>query len=215
MMCQYYKKRHTCDHESDRPYVEWCRDGIIGHAICHDISEDLERRRSHFPCYPCIKQMAREEIEQKAKAEQDAAAKAEQDRLQEVKAKQLAERKVNEDKIRREAALKAAREREEELRIKKEKDELERQAKKEGGAWIESGSKKGKNKKIGTGSPGTAFQGFTMDKKTTASKTVSPKKDQQLHISGRAGVWGPKKILSRKENDSPGASVSTSDAMKR
>lgn len=200
-MCRYWKKLHTCDHESDRPYVEWCRDGIISRAICPDITEDPKRRKSHFPCYQCIKLGPREQIGEKSTADQTVKAKAEEDRSIALKAKQVADRKAHEEKVRRDATQKAAREREEELRMKKEKEDSDRKAKTDGGAWIESGGKKGKHKKNVVGSPGKSFNGSMGEKKNATGKGNSPNKDRGVDGGGRAGVWGPKKILTRKENE--------------
>lgn len=208
-MCRYWKKLHTCNHESDRPYVEWCREGIVSHAICPDISEDPKRRNSHFPCYPCIKQMAREEVEEKLEAERDALAKAEEIRQGELKAKQVADRKAHEEKVRRDAIQKATLEREEESRMKKEKEESERQAKKEGGAWIESGSKRGKNKKNATASPSRSRAGASAEMKGISGTNMSPEKERSIDVGGRAGFWGPKKILSKKENENDNAGGSS------
>ena len=115
--------------------------------------------------------------------------------------------------MRREAREKAAREREEEDKIKREKDEEERKARKEGGLWIETSSgKKGKTRKNGS----TGISGLTTPlnprpvtrpvvgphkkKENGSGEPTSPKKQRGVDPGGRAGFWGPKKILTKKEN---------------
>lgn len=71
-MCRYWKKLHTCNHPSDRPYIEMCRPGLLSNTVCSGISDGLDLRRSHFPCYPCIKSEARAEVEAHAHAEKAA-----------------------------------------------------------------------------------------------------------------------------------------------
>lgn len=204
-MCQYWKKLHTCKHQSDRPYIEMCRDGFLSNTVCLNIGEDDTPRLSHFPCYPCIKLEARAEIEAQARLEQDAIAKAYEARERAVKEKLAAELRAKEERVRREARDKAAREREAEQRAKREKEEQERKIRKEGGAWIEnSGSKKPKGRKSAVAAPNTAV---TVPKNTKENSGVggyggekmSPK-NSRVDPGGRAGTWGPKKILSRQEN---------------
>jgi hypothetical protein len=218
-MCLYWKKMHTCHHVSDRPYIEMCRPGFLTNTVCPDISEDDQPRPSHFPCYPCIKTEARAEIEAEARMEQDAMTKAYEARERAVKEKQAAELRAKEERVRREARDKAAREREAEQRIKREKEEEERKARKEGGAWIETaGSKKPKGRKSGSGaaavsSPMTPLNAPLVITRTTAGPSnnkengppgggekMSPKKGRGGDPGGRAGTWGPKKILTRQEN---------------
>ena len=200
-----------------------CRPGCLSNTVCTDIAEDPDPRPSHFPCWLCIRTEARTDAEAAARAEQDALAKAQEvrERVAEArerafKEKHAAESKVKEERIRREARERAAREREEELKLKREKEEEERRARMEGGLWIETGGgRKGKGKKSGANS-GTSMpitcsaamvaagrekkeneSGKVSPKKEIGMERTSPKKDKKGQ-TGRAGVWGPKKILSRK-----------------
>jgi len=216
-MCQYWKKLHTCNHQSDRPYIEMCRPGFLSNTVCPDIGEDDQPRPSHFPCYPCIKLEARAETEAQARLEQDAIARAYEARERAVKEKLAAELRAREERVRREARDKAAREREAEQRAKREKEEQERKTRKEGGAWIETlGSTKPKSKKSGSvagfsvTAPNlpTAIKVVTSPKNTKENsggggghggERMSPK-NGRADPGGRAGTWGPKKILSRQEN---------------
>ncbi|EOA86760.1 hypothetical protein ACJQWK_08559 [Exserohilum turcicum] len=218
-MCLYWKKMHTCGHASDRPYIEMCRPGFLSNTVCLDIKEDDTYRPSHFPCYPCIKLEARAEVEEQARVEQDAITKAYQARECAVKEKQAAELRAKEERVRREAREKAAREREAEQRAKREKEEEESRIKKEGGAWIEtSGSRKLKARKtargsFGTSSPTRPLTLLSVTKMATGPKNIkensifnseggdkmSPRKTE-MDGGGRAGIWGPKKILTRQEN---------------
>ncbi|KAF1936334.1 hypothetical protein EJ02DRAFT_88293 [Clathrospora elynae] len=217
-MCLYWKKLHTCNHLSDRPYIEMCRSGFLSNTVCPDISEDNQPRPSHFPCYPCIKLEARTEVEAQARLEQDAIAKAYEARERAVKEKMAVELRAKEERVRRDAREKAAHEREIEQRAKREKEEEERKARKEGGAWIETaGGKKTKGRKSG-GSGGSmvimasppAMQTATGPKNTKENgcggERMSPKKGRGVDPGGRAGFWGPKKILARQENGA-GANV--------
>lgn len=135
----YWKKIHTCGHNSDRPYIEMCRAGCLSNTVCVDIGIDETARKSHFPCYPCIRGEAREEAEALARGQQEAYAKALEARERAVKEKAAFEQRTKEERIRREAREKASREREEEARIKAAKERDEELAKKDGGAWIETG----------------------------------------------------------------------------
>jgi hypothetical protein len=217
-MCLYWKKLHTCDHLSDRPYIEMCRLGFLSNTVCPDISEDDKPRPSHFPCYPCIKLEARAETEAQVRFEQHEFAKAYEARERAVREKQAAELRAKEERVRREARDKAAREREAEQRVKRDKEEAERRAKKEGGAWIETSvGKKPKGKKSGSGSgpsnaPATPLNPLSTVKMAAVPRNIkdisasaggaekrSPKKGR-VDPGGRAGTWGPKKILSRQEN---------------
>ena len=217
-MCLYWKKLHTCSHLSDRPYIEMCRTGFLSNTVCPDISEDDKPRPSHFPCYPCIKLEARIEAEAQIRFEQHEFAKAYETRERAMREKQAAELRAKEERVRREARDRAAREREAEQRMKREKEEAERRAKKEGGAWIETSvGKKPKSKRSGGGSgsastPAIPLNSLSILKMATAPKNIneigggvgggermSPKKDC-VDPGGRAGTWGPKKILSRQEN---------------
>lgn len=202
-MCQYWKKLHTCNHQSDRPYIEMCRDGFLSNTVCLNIGEDDTPRPSHFPCYPCIKAEARAETEAQARLEQDAIAKAYEARERAVKEKLAAELRAKEERVRREARDKAAREREAEQRTKREKEEQERKARKEGGAWIESsGNKKPKGRNMPTTSKAVTVPKNTKENSGVggySGEKMSPK-NSRVDPGGRAGTWGPKKILSRQEN---------------
>lgn len=150
--------------------------------------------------------------------EQHEFAKAYETRERAMREKQAAELRAKEERVRREARDRAAREREAEQRMKREKEEAERRAKKEGGAWIETSvGKKPKSKRSGGGSgsastPAIPLNSLSTLKMATAPKNIneigggigggermSPKKDL-VDPGGRAGTWGPKKILSRQEN---------------
>ncbi|KAJ4368391.1 hypothetical protein N0V83_006748 [Neocucurbitaria cava] len=207
-MCRYSKKRHTCGHESDWLYIEMCHPGFMANAVCPDISGDSTPRSSHFPCYNCIKAEARAEIETRALLEQEAVAKAIEAKEKAIKEKQAADFKAKEERIRREAKEKAIREREEELRVKREKEEQEQRAKKEGGLWIETANLKNRKGRKGgaNGGPPTPLSAPAIMKTVTDKKENSPKKDRNIDTGGgRVGHWGPKKILSRKENANVGA----------
>jgi hypothetical protein len=210
-MCIYWKKLHTCGHTSDRPYIEMCRSGCLSNTVCSDIGQDDTLRKSHFPCYPCIKTEARTEAEARANIQRDAALKAQEARDIIIRQKHAAELQAKEERIRREAREKAAREREEEARLKAVKEREEERARKEGGLWIETGSgKKQKARRGGasiySGIPNSAppvLKTFADNEKRANGGGVkmSPNKEiKSTESSGRAGVWGPKKILSRKEN---------------
>jgi hypothetical protein len=225
----YWRKMHTCGHEGDRPYIEMCRPGCLSNTVCADIGTDEEPRNSHFPCYPCIKSEVhaeaevRAEAEARIKVERDAVCKAHEAREAAKREKQAAIQRVKEERIRREAREKAAREREEEARLKAMKDREEERAKKEGGLWIETGSgKKQKGRKgAAINFPAMPFSAPPVlrtfadkeRKENAAGAKTSPKKQNDggakmspkkegmnADSGGRAGVWGPKKILSRKEN---------------
>lgn len=216
-MCLYWKKMHTCGHPSDRPYIEMCRPGMVSNIVCPGIKEDSQYRPSHFPCYQCIKAEARAEIEAQARMEQDAIIKANQACEQAIKARQAAELKVKEERIRREAREKAAREREAEERAKREKEEEELRARKEGGLWIESSAnKKYRVRKTAggdnvMGSPTRLLNSLSVSGMATGPKNTKDNgnvnsdggglKSTSVGSGGRAGVWGPKKILTRQENN--------------
>lgn len=211
-MCRYWKKMHTCGDLSDRPYIEMCRSGCLSNTVCSDISTDDTPRKSHFPCYPCIKAEARTETENRIKEEFAQLQKAQKERDNAVREKQLAEQKAKEERVRREAREKALREREQEAKIKAEKEKEEERVKKEGGPWMESGSgKKSKGRKgmafgfpVLPGSAPPTVRTFAEREKQNGANVgarMSPKKEgKSPEASGRAGVWGPTKILSRKEN---------------
>jgi hypothetical protein len=200
---------HTCGHPSDRPYIEMCRSGCLSNTVCPDIGQDDTPRKSHFPCYACIKSEARAETEALARATHSAALRAHEARNTAVREKHAAELRAKDERIRREAREKAAREREEEARVRVIKETEEERAKKDGGAWIEtSGGKKTKSRKGGVvGSPVPADAGspvlkmvFGRERKENEGATNASPKMEKVADQGRAGIWGPKKILSRKEN---------------
>jgi hypothetical protein len=234
-MCMYWKKMHTCGHEGDRPYIEMCRPGYLSNTVCADIGMDEKPRKSHFPCYPCIKSEVRTESEARVNAERDAFCKAREASENAQREKQTAVQRAKEERIRREAHEKAAREREEEARLKAMKQKEEERAKKEGGLWIETGSgKKQKGKKgAAMNFPAMPFSAplvlrtfadrekkendgnvkMSPKKQNDGSAKMSPRKQndggaqmsplkdgKSTDTGGRAGVWGPKKILTRKEN---------------
>lgn len=202
---------HTCGDLSDRPYIEMCRSGCLSNTVCSDISTDDTPRKSHFPCYPCIKNEARLEAEERLKAQFTAAQNAQKERETAIREKQLAEQKAKEERVRREAREKALKEREEEAKIKAEKEMEDERVKKEGGPWMETGSgKKSKSRKgmafgfpvLPSSAPPTV-RTFAEKERNGANvgARMSPKKEgKSPETSGRAGVWGPTKILSRKEN---------------
>jgi hypothetical protein len=219
-MCLYWKKMHTCGHPSDRPYIEMCRPGLLSNTVCLDIREDEQYRPSHFPCYPCIKADARAEVEAQARSEQDALAKVLQARERATKEKLAAELRAKEERVRREAREKAIREREAEQRAKREKEEEELRAKQEGGPWIEtSGGKKFKVKRTVGGSGVTESPTRLLNSLSLANMATGPKNTRDsatvngdggermgskmvsVDSGGRAGTWGPKKILTRQENN--------------
>jgi len=184
-----------------------CRPGFLSNTVCLDIKEDDHHRPSHFPCYPCIKLDARAETEAQARVDQEAINKACQARERAVKERQAAELRAKEERVRREAREKAAKEREAEQRAKREKEEDERRAKKEGGPWIEtSGGKKTKGKRGGggghgmAGSPTSILSPLPVSKMATGPKNTKENSAVSGGGGGRAGTWGPKKILSRQEN---------------
>lgn len=204
-MCQYWKKLHTCKHLSDRPYVEMCRPGYLSNTVCQDISDDEVPRRSYFPCWACIKQGARTEtLEKLARAQAEAAA-ADAAREQALKLKIENDKRAREERVRREAKEKAERERAAEQKMKAEREMERERAKKEGGAWTLAESNSGKKKKgkasvlacptsppFVTGLP--KKDAWKENEKITWSEG-----SKSASVAGRAGTWGPKKILSRKE----------------
>ncbi|KAL5117895.1 hypothetical protein ACEQ8H_004213 [Pleosporales sp. CAS-2024a] len=213
-MCKYWKKQHTCGHSSDRPYIEMCRSGCLSNMVCADIAVDETARKSHFPCYPCIKTEARTETEADTRAQHEAVEKAKQARETALSEKHAAELRAKEERVRRDACEKAAREREEEKRTKAMKQQEEERAKKEGGVWIQTGSGK---KTKGRRGAGVGALGFSVlpnsgqpvvqtfaerEKKENASGSKMSAKEEVKgsNMGGRAGTWGPKQILSRKDN---------------
>ncbi|KAI8942910.1 hypothetical protein NX059_000949 [Plenodomus lindquistii] len=207
-MCIYWRKLHTCGDISDRPYLEMCHSGVLSNTVCAGITEDPTPRKSHFPCYSCIKNEARREVEEGEKERRERESEAVEAHQRALKEKRDHEQRLKEERVRREAREKAAREREEESRIKQFKEEQERKAKKDGGLWIET--KKGKGKKSGGNNVGgnpLSPVGKIVGRENRAmggagvgagAADKSPKKG--VDPGGRAGTWGPKKILSRKEN---------------
>jgi hypothetical protein len=210
-MCIYWKKLHTCGHTSDRPYIEMCRPGCLSNTVCTDIGTDEALRNSHFPCYPCIKGEVRAEAEARLHAQHDALLKANEARDIALREKYAAELRAKEERVRREAREKAAREREEENKMKAIKEKEKERAKKEGGLWVETDSgEKTKGRRGGALNFPSLPQSVPAVLNTFADKEkkenkdgarMSPKKEgKATDTGGRAGTWGPKKILSRKEH---------------
>lgn len=192
-----------------------CKSSYLNNTVCSEVTEDPEPRKSHFPCWFCIKSEYRKEVEA------EAAAKATS------QMQKAAEAKAREERVRHEAREKASREREEEARRKAEREAREEWVKKEGGLWIETGSgKKGKGRKGVSALPGPVsappiIRVMAVREKKGNDVTNSgvgegggkkeKEKEKSLDLGGRAGTWGPKKtsspesphpkkILSRKEN---------------
>jgi hypothetical protein len=219
-MCQYWKKLHTCAHLSDRPYIEMCRPGFLSNTVCPDISEDPSPRPSYFPCWPCIKHSAHAEAQEKRAQLQALATAANNARQLATKEKIESEKRTREERVRREAKEKAERERlaEQKMRVEREK-EMER-AKKEGGPWMlaEAGSGKKRKGKGGMpaspGSPASPSAVMGLPKKDTwkeNTRSAWKEVEKGAEPSGRAGSWGPKKILSRKEG-AAGFALSRTDS---
>ncbi|KAF3044141.1 hypothetical protein E8E12_010339 [Didymella heteroderae] len=208
-MCQYWRKLHTCTHPSDRPYIEMCRPGFLSNTVCLDISEDGVLRPSHFPCWACIKSTGWVDAEEKQRLDRLQASAAETTREVAVKARLEAEKKAHEESVRREAREKAERERAAEVKVRAEREREAKRARKEGGAWVLAEAGSGKKKKKGS-VPGSPASPASPSMVTGSRKDVWKEngnagggktawKDEKSEVSGRAGVWGPKKILSRKE----------------
>lgn len=207
-MCRYWRKLHTCTHPSDRPYIEMCRPGFLSNTVCHDIAEDPNLRPSHFPCWTCIRATSRADAEQKRLLLDLQASTAQTAHQVAIKARQDADKKAREERVRREAREKAERERAAETKVRAEREKEAERARREGGAWMLAEAGSGKKKRGGVPeSPRSPKSPSTV----TASKKDARKenegagggkaawKDEKSEASGRAGVWGPKKILSRKE----------------
>ena len=185
-----------------------CRPGFLSNTVCPTISENPSPRPSHFPCWPCIKLSAHTEAVDKRAHAHALATAANNARELVLKDKLESEKRAREERVRREAREKAERERaaEQKMRVEREK-EVER-ARKEGGMWMlaEAGSGKKKKGKGGAGghpgglaspgSPGSpsAVVGVGASKKEAWKENVKGAEER-----GRAGIWGPKQILSRKE----------------
>ncbi|KAJ4410783.1 hypothetical protein N0V91_001711 [Didymella pomorum] len=207
-MCQYWKKLHTCNHPSDRPYIELCRPGFLSNTVCHDIAEDSNLRPSHFPCWTCIKAMDRQDAEDRRRLEQIKVTAAETAHRAAVRARREAEQKAREERVRHEAREKAERERAVETKIKAEREKEAERACKEGGAWMlaEAGGGTKKKRSSVPESPKSPESPFavtdtivTGGKKDVWKENGSGGGKDKSEASGRAGVWGPKRILSRKE----------------
>lgn len=172
---------------------------------------DPTPRKSYFPCWQCIKASARAETQEKHARAVAAAAAAEAAREQAFRLKLENEKRVREERVRREAREKAERERAAEQKMRAEKEAERERAKREGGVWTlaESGSgkkKKGKGPGLAGSVGGTsaAFPTTSVVKKDAWKENGkgSWKESQKGNeSSGRAGTWGPKKILSRKEGN--------------
>lgn len=232
-MCHYWKKQHTCNHTSDRVYIGMCRPGFLSNTVCQDIRTDSVPRPSHFPCWSCIKQSVHSEA--KAKHEQAAAAVAAASVAREAAARQRAEeaKRVREERVRREAREKAERERVVEQRVRVEREREAERARSEGGRWMVAEAGSGKKKKVrggvtgpssptSRGGPASAGGPASGGSPTAVGGPVHPgspasiggpahkpwkENDRSAESSGRAGTWGPKKILSRKEGAAGLASV--------
>lgn len=227
-MCQYWKKKHTCTHPSDRPYIEMCRPGFLTNTVCPDISEDPVLRPSHFPCWMCIKASSRAEIEAKRRHEYALASATQTAREAASKAKFESEKRVREERVRQMAREKAERERAVEMKVKAEREKEAERAKMEGGAWMLAEAGSGKKKKKGgvMGSPASPSTTSGAARKDTWKENAQGGhtgrgawKDEKSERNGRAGVWGPKRILSRKEGagilaNLMGASVDTNGSKK-
>ncbi|KAF1923848.1 uncharacterized protein M421DRAFT_74155 [Didymella exigua CBS 183.55] len=207
-MCKYWKKTHTCTHPSDRPYIEMCRPGFLTNTVCGDICDDPVLRRSHFPCWPCIKTLGRVDAEEKLRAEYLQVATAEKARELSAKARFEADKKGRDERVRRGAREKAERERAVEMKVRAEREREAERARREGGQWMLAEAGSGKKKKRGSGpgspvSPSTVVGGRQDMRKENGSVggNIAWKEDKS-EVSGRAGIWGPKKILSRKEDAS-------------
>ncbi|KZM20531.1 uncharacterized protein EKO05_0008916 [Ascochyta rabiei] len=172
-MCQYWKKRHTCAHTSDRPYIEMCCAGYVSNTVCADITTNLVPRPSHFPCYPCI----RDEVIVEAREKHERAAEAAVRAVRDV----------------------AARKREGE-RVGREERGMG-----EGGAWMLAEGGSGKSKKKGKGGAGG---GVLASPGSQAKQGALEESEKGGKMGGRAGSWGPKKILSRGETEVVLADVS-------
>lgn len=128
-----------------------------------------------------------------------------------------------EERVRREAREKAERERVVEGRMRAEQAREAEQVRSEGGKWMvaEAGSgrkKKGKGGGLvsplnngGVGSKGAAAStssGGPANNSHGLAKKQFKENERSAESSGRAGTWGPKKILSRKDGAAALASVS-------
>ncbi|OSS45198.1 hypothetical protein B5807_09242 [Epicoccum nigrum] len=212
-MCQYWKKLHTCTHQSDWRYIEMCHQGFISNTVCKDIATtEPGERQSHFPCWVCIKTEARAELMERIAQEQAEAEAAEAAREQAARYKAENDKRVREERVRREAREKADRERAAEMRVRAEREAEREKARKEGGAWTVAESHGGRKKNKGRGSvpnsPSSLSTSFPMGPlkkdawKENSGKTSAAwgEGEKATSVSGRAGVWPPpRKILSRKE----------------
>lgn len=207
-MCRYWQKLHICTHMSDWRYIEMCHSGFLANVVCPDIGMDPNPRQSYFPCWQCIKQSARtEKLEQQALV-QAAIAAAEAAREQAFRLKIENDKRIREERVRREAREQAERERAAEQQLRAEREIEKERTKKEGGLWTLAESGSGKKKK-GKGFVSTSLVGPTIPPFLTnmAKKNVwkengkagRKESEKGAESSGRAGIWGAKKILSRKE----------------
>lgn len=116
------------------------------------------------------------------------------------------EKRAKEERVRKEAKEKAERERVREQKARLEKEKEAEKAKKEGGPWVlaeaGSGKKKGKTMSVSPASPSSPSNFTGAAKKEMwkeNAKTVWNGSEKGADPSGRAGTWGPKRILSRKD----------------
>jgi hypothetical protein len=175
-----------------------CRPGYLSNTVCTDISIDATLRPSHFPCYPCIKASAQADASEKR---HEAYARATATHITQegaLKARAAHEARVREDRVRVEAKEKADRERAEEQKVRVEREREVERAKKEGGAWIVAETGSAKKKKGGKGA-GMASLESLKSSQSLAKKGTRKESEADTEMSRRAGTWGPKKILSRKE----------------
>lgn len=118
------------------------------------------------------------------------------------------EKRAREERVRREAKEKAERERADEVKLRVEREREVERMRKDGGPWVlaEAGSgKKRKGKGVGMGSPKSSVGALVMagvvrkEVLKENGKVGVGETEKVVESSGRAGSWGPKKILSRKE----------------
>lgn len=185
-----------------------CRTGQQSNTVCPSISEDPSPRGSHFPCWPCIKATAYAENKQKHEEAFARNAAANVARQVAEKEKAEAEKKMREERVRREAREKAEHERLVEEKVKVEREREAERVKKDGGVWMLAEAGSGKKKKgANTNAKGEASPASPR----SPGKMPGLKENEKLgEASGRVGVWGPKKILSRK--DGAGAFTNVTNA---
>ncbi|KAF2257659.1 hypothetical protein CC78DRAFT_573020 [Lojkania enalia] len=187
-MCKRWKKKYTCDCTS-HSFLDMCIPAKRSNIICESVEEEKTLRKSHFPCYDCIRlEWKKEQI---AAMEAQAAADREREK---------AEEKAKQEKVRREAEERAARERKEDARREQQRKLEAERARKEGGAWVSAPNKKSRGKK-GYGSGGGGHIGSPMTPKPPNARPVAPTILQAapkgVDPGGRAGHWGPTRSKSQ------------------